>query len=648
MKRSTAFLIVRWLVAVVSVGLAITGLGTADRATGATKVTEPRALVSSASALSSACEPLSNWPDGYKITFVSYRDGRPQIYLMNPNGTDQVRLCTLHSAVSPHWSPDATRLLFMSKGHVCLMYADGSYQQDLGPGRHPDWSPDGTKIVFSMPFDVGIATMRLDGTGVSQLTDSQGGNHKVPRWNPDGTKIAFNGPPPPGPDGNDEIYVMNADGSNVVNITNSEFGDINPVWSPDGTKIAFQYITDAWVMNADGSNRVDIGGEGDQSWLAWSPDGSELAFTMRACPTYACPDNNDDIWIMDADGSNRVKLTDHLAGDAQPAWSWRPIPSSPPPPPTISLTPTTTGRITINEGALSTSYITVSLVLAASNPIGSVDQMSFSNDGTSWSAWLEYSTSPHLWPLLTGDGSKTVYGAFRDAVGNTLTVVSDTIDLDTGVRPEYGFTINDGALFINQTAVTLTIGAQPNTAQMQISNDGGFFGAQWEPYVSHKLWHITQYGSYVIPRVVYVRYRNHVDGSPSSTYQDDIILDMMPPTGSVEAVLKTSESSLPQTALEAVPLAINDYTHIVYLPLTMHALGAPANVVLYLSAQDDVSGVAHMMISNRADFSSAVWEAYATRKEWNVPEGATTTVYVKFRDHARNVSEVVTDSVTMP
>ena len=71
-------------------------------------------------------------------------------------------------------------------------------------------------------------------------------------------------------------------------------------------------------------------------------------------------------------------------------------------------------------------------------------------------------------------------------------------------------------------------------------------------------------------------------------------------------------------------------------------------MVLRLSAQDDVSGVADMMISNQASFSSAVWETYVTPKDWYVPQGATTTVYVKFRDHAGNVSEVATDSVTIP
>jgi len=144
---------------------------------------------------------------------------------------------------------------------------------------------------------------------------------------PDGTKIAFNRAPP---GENREIFVMDADGSNITNLTNSELDDVGPAWSPDGTRIAFEYLTDAWIMNADGSGRVDIGGNGDQSRLDWSPDSTQLAFTMYKCPTTACPGNNNEIWIMDADGANRVNITNHPSHDCCSDWS--PITLQPLPP----------------------------------------------------------------------------------------------------------------------------------------------------------------------------------------------------------------------------------------------------------------------------------------------------------------------------
>jgi hypothetical protein len=272
---------------------------------------------------------------------------------------------------------------------------------------------------------------------------------------------------------------------------------------------------------------------------------------------------------------------------------------------TVDTTPPTPGNLTINGGALSTTAITVTLSLSATDTTGGVAMMSFSNDGSAWSAWQSY--APHAsWSLLSGDGIKTIYARFRDVAGNVSSPVSNTIALDTAAGAEYGATINEGALFTNQTAVTLTISARPGTTQMQVSNDGGFADAQWAPYTSRKAWTITQYGNYVIPRVVYVRYKD-LDGNVSSNYQDDIILDVTPPTGTVSIIGATGLQAMAST------------------------------VTLNLSATDDVSGVGQMLISNQPDFAGASWEAYATRRAWTL--GSNTAVYVRFRDNAGNVSQ---------
>jgi len=90
----------------------------------------------------------------------------------------------------------------------------------------------------------------------------------LPCFSPDGTKIAFESYR----DGDFEIYVMNADGSNQTRLTNN--GGLNPCFSPDGTKIAFVSDRDGdfeiYVMNADGSNQTNItnnpGGDYSPSW----------------------------------------------------------------------------------------------------------------------------------------------------------------------------------------------------------------------------------------------------------------------------------------------------------------------------------------------------------------------------------------------
>ncbi len=282
---------------------------------------------------------------------------------------------------------------------------------------------------------------------------------------------------------------------------------------------------------------------------------------------------------------------------------------------TVDATPPVADPLLINFGALQTTGITVGLSLNASDAASGVSAMSFSNDGTTWSAWQPYATTA-IWSLSAVDGEKTVYGRFRDAAGNISAVVSDTIVLNMFVGTDYGLTINNGAIFTNQTTVTLTIGAHLGTTQMQVSNDGGFAGVSWEPYSGSKTWQISQYGTYVLPRVVYLKYKDQ-NGVVSSTYQDDIILDVLPPQGRVSIVPADGARSL-----------------------------ASAGVTLQLSASDDVSGVAGMRVSNQPNVEAASWQTYVTSLAWNI--GSSARVYVQFRDYAGNISQTYVAAQRQP
>ena len=147
-----------------------------------------------------------------------------------------------------------------------------------------------------------------------------------------------------------------------------------------------------------------------------------------------------------------------------------------------------------------------------------------------------------------------------------------------------------------------------------------------------------------------------VSGNVSSTYLDDIIMDVNAPTGcSVDVTPGVSGSSPHATGTRAAaihPLSISatgDHPYAVYLPLALSGFCAlptgPANITLSLEATDDLSGVADMMISHLPACKCGTWEPYATTKAWYAPEEAT-TIYVKFRDSAGNVSEVVTDMIS--
>ncbi len=160
-----------------------------------------------------------------------------------------------------------------------------------------------------------IYLMKADGTGLVNVTNDPDNNDRFPAWSPDRTRIAYASDK----DGDDEIYVVNAATGAVMQVTNNSDSDVSPCWSPDGTKIAYvQTIAgDDWlihVVNADGSGPSGpLAGGVDP---AWSPDGTKIAGTLVSQSPYDL-----EIYVMNASGGGRTNLTDSGGASFGPAWS---------------------------------------------------------------------------------------------------------------------------------------------------------------------------------------------------------------------------------------------------------------------------------------------------------------------------------------
>lgn len=180
-------------------------------------------------------------PDNNTIAFVSDRYGSGQLFLMNPDGSDQFQLTRQDASVEqPSWAPDGSSLLFAAE-------QDGNwdiFEFSLGEGSisrltddpaedwYPAWSPTGDQIAFVSDREGNhqVYVMQRDGTGLNKLTAFTSGAEQ-PRWSANGEWLVFVAYSGQGEGtGAREIYIMRRDGSSQIRLTNNEFDDTEPCW----------------------------------------------------------------------------------------------------------------------------------------------------------------------------------------------------------------------------------------------------------------------------------------------------------------------------------------------------------------------------------------------------------------------------------
>ena len=179
--------------------------------------------------------------------------------------------------------------------------SEASSQSHVPYGSPPPPPPPPPRAIF---------TMNNDGSGAARITTYE--NQGAPSWSPDGTRIALIA--------YGEVYVMNADGTNPVRLTNNTVIDSSPDWAPDDQTIVFASeltgFADLWTVHADGTGiqRV-LALPGWDAFPAWSPDGSRIAFSSNY------DEGHYEVYTVHPDGSELQRLTTNTSWDSEPAWS---------------------------------------------------------------------------------------------------------------------------------------------------------------------------------------------------------------------------------------------------------------------------------------------------------------------------------------
>lgn len=265
--------------------------------------------------------------DGKRIAFTSDRDGDPEIYVMEADGTNPRRLTHIPGRdAHPFFSRDGKKIVFQSPRangvdtNIYVMNSDGTNVVKLtdlkGFAGVPVYSPDQKRIVFQWRKTNNFADdskwriclMNSDGSDFRVITPGMA-NDQVPNWSRDGKRLLFYSDRT----GKDQIYTMKPDGSDVRFVAASEFNDNAAFWSPDNRRIAFTSDRDGnrelYVMDANGKNKRRLtNSRATERAGVWAPDGSRLAFSSDG-------DGPAHIYVTTLDGAKVVCLTERQKGD---------------------------------------------------------------------------------------------------------------------------------------------------------------------------------------------------------------------------------------------------------------------------------------------------------------------------------------------
>ena len=431
----------------------------------------------------------------------------------------------------------------------------------------------------------------------------------IPAFSADGSKIAFTS----NRGGNYDIWVIDADGSNPTNLTsNSDATDTEPAFSPDGSKIAFVSHRGGdsaiYVMNAaDGSSPTRLTTNLDGNDPVFSPDGTKIAFESADTPVLGIPTR--EIYVMDAvdsdgdgNGDNQINLTDNSVTDVDPDFS-----------PDGTKIAFASNRdsyynydIWVMDADGSDATRLTSSVARDFNPAFSPDgtKIAFDNDTDGNNVGDNY----EVW-MMNADGSNQT-NLTKDSPGTGGSDDNPDWGVEKVDATPPDTTIDSGPSgYVKSTSASFSFSSSEADSNFKSRLDGSTFATCTSPQSYSSL----SQGGHTF-RVKAIDKDANVDASPASR---SWFVDTKIPTGTISINGGASSTS-------------------------------SRSVTLKLSASDPspASGVSSMRFRNGVTSTWSSWSAYSTSKSWTLTTGGgKKTVYVQYRDRARNISATVSDMI---
>jgi TolB protein len=273
-------------------------------------------------------------PSG-NLTFMSTRDGNFEIYSMDTKGENLKNLsCNKAMDYAFSYTPDKRLVFYTNRDgndEVYVMDADGKKATNItnhaAADRIPCVSPDGKQVLFLSDREDKngkIYSIDIDGKNLRRLTNNSY-FEDAPTWSYDGKKIVFSRELKDLKDTsrnavrNGEIFIMDADGTNEIQLTNRPGYDGGPQISPDGKRVAFYGKSeknkyDIFLMDIDGENIINLTEDDVEDYSpSWSPDGKWIACTRGDSKNY-------DVWIINLETKIKTRVTTQPKRDENPFW----------------------------------------------------------------------------------------------------------------------------------------------------------------------------------------------------------------------------------------------------------------------------------------------------------------------------------------